>query len=342
MKRSFILAALVAATAFFTSCDDQMGPAMESKAQNEIAFNTVAFTKAGDGYVTAATLYNTAIAQLHNVSPTTTPRSIWMSAYVTPQSGDKANYFVDEEFAFNAGGASDGNWHHAPKLYWPMGGTLDFLGYSANEQLTGTKCIWNEANAASQLILSISEEQSQDDILYAGNFANNTPDAPVAMVFQHTQAWIEFKLQASASDLIEIMDIKLEDIFQKGELTINGGATPSHSWNFASYRAADVVVDDNYNVYGSGDMSNSLPATASYLDMLIPAQPQTSILITYRLAGQSNVLQYRYEFPSATWAAGKKYIYQITFNPQEIIVTPSVTPFSDQEMSSWGFPDTLS
>ena len=245
MKSKLFLAA-VAAVFLFVSCNkDEYVPASES-AQNEIMFNNVAFTK---GYVTATTLYDTAIAQLHGAA-TPVERTIWMSAFYNPAAGngDAENYFVDEPFALNANGEGDGKWHHAPKLYWPMSGSLDFLGYSAGNRLTGTKCIWKEANAASQLILSISEDQSQDDILYAAvaNDANHSAD--VAMTFKHTQAWIEFKLNASTANLIEVMDIKLEEIYQKGELTINGGSTPSHAWNFASYRASDVTVDDSYSV----------------------------------------------------------------------------------------------
>lgn len=340
MKSKLFLAAF-AAMFLFVSCNkDTVVPQADSKlSQDEISFNSVALTK---GYVTAATLYDTAIGNLHGTG-TPVDRTIWMSAFYNPAAGngDADNYFVNEPFNLNANSEGDGKWHHAPKLYWPMSGSLDFLGYSAGTQLTGTKCIWKETNAASQLILSISEEQSQDDILYAAVANNSNHAADVAMTFKHTQAWIEFQLNASAADMIEIMDIKLEEIYQKGELTINGGSSPSHSWNFASYRAADVTVDDNFNVYGPGDMTNPLTVDAKYLDMLIPAQPQTAILITYRLAGQDNVLQYRYPFSSATWESAKKYIYEITFSPKEIIVVPSVTPFDNATMTPT-FPSTLS
>lgn len=336
MKKIFTFCAISALVILAASCNKNNTPEVPQP-KDEISFNSAALTK---GYVTAATLYDTAIAELHATTPTTTPRQLWMSAYLTPQAGNPGNYFVNEPFAINANGETDGLWHHAPKIYWPLNGTLDFLGYSAGTQLTGTKCVWNETNAATQLILSVSEDQSQDDILYAAVAADSDPTASVAMTFKHTQAWIEFELNASEAGLIEIMDIKLEDIYQKGELTINGGATPSHAWNFASYRASDVVVDDNYSVYGVGDMANPIDTEPKFLDMLIPAQPQTSILITYRLAGQDNVLQYRYTFATATWESAKKYVYKITFTPLEITVTPSVTPFDTPTIS--GFPDTLS
>ena len=150
------------------------------------------------------------------------------------------------------------------------------------------------------------------------------------MEFKHTQAWIEFDLKASAADLITINSIELKNIYMKGELTINGGATPSHSWNFASFRAGDQVVDDL--VYGSTPANtvygNALGTSSKYLDMLIPAQAQTSIVVKYVLAGQATELEYSYDLGTMSWESGKKYVYQITFSPQEITVTPTVTAFT--------------
>ena len=99
MKKIFLLTAAVAALVF-TSCNKENQPAKESLNQ-EITFTNVALTK---GYVTAADFENTVVAQLHEGTPTTTDRVMWMSAYYTPSSGDPRNYFVDEPFSINANG----------------------------------------------------------------------------------------------------------------------------------------------------------------------------------------------------------------------------------------------
>lgn len=335
MKKFFFFAAVAALSLTTVSCNK--GVDIEPlNAKSEISFvNVSSSTK---GYVTGAVFYDTAIAELHAAEPVTTPRQMWVSAFLTPQAGEKGNYFVNEAFAINANGETDDKWHHAPKLYWPLDAKLDFLAYSAGSQLEGTKCVWDEANAASKLILNISELQSQDDIVYASNLANETSDADVAMEFKHTQAWIEFDLKTGAeqADLIKVNEISLSNIYMKGEATIVPGGTPELSWNFASYRANDTVVDDNYSVYGV-----NLNATSKYLDMLIPAQSQTKINIKYVLAGQDTVLEYEYALPTGTWEAGKKYIYAITFQPQEIIIVPTVSAFTNADMAGAGFPDVL-
>lgn len=330
MKKTLLFAAVAALTFTFTACQEKQDLEVAQESSKEIAFTSVALTR---GFVTGATFEDTAVAELHEGEPEVTKRVMWMSAYLTPQSGEPANYFVDEPYQYEAG---DGKWHHSPKLYWPMSATLDFLAYSAGNRLTGTKCVWDENNAASKLILNVSEAQSQDDIVYAYNMANSTPNSDVALTFKHTQAWIEFDLKAEAADLITIKEIVLKDIYQKGEITIVAGGTPKDmTWNFASYRAGDVLVDDNYGVY-----DNALGITSSYLDMLIPAQSQTSILIKYVLAGQDTELEYNYDLPVSDWVEGNKYIYDITFKPQEIIVVPTVTVFGNGEEGA-SFPSEL-
>lgn len=341
MKKFFVFAAAAALLLGTASCnkiDSNRGA--EPAFQKELTFNSVSFTK---GYVTGAVFYDTAVEQMHLATPATTPRSMWLSAYLTPQDGSAVNYFVNEKFDINANGESDNLWHHSPKLYWPLDGTLSFLAYSAKTQLTGTNCVWDDANAANKLILNMSEAQSQDDVVYAAVANNSSSSASVPMVFNHTQAWIEFDIKANTADLITVKDITLNNIYMKGELTINGGVSPSHSWDFRSFSASDYPMESNF--VSASDLfyeyDTAVPTTSRFLDMLIPAQSQTSFVITYTLAGQSNLLTYKYDMNTASWEAGKKYVYSITFDPQEITVTPSVTTFSVADVSGDGFPSTL-
>lgn len=343
MKKLFVFAAVAAILATVASCNKNTPDVKVADAPafgNELMVNTVTLTK---GYVTAAEFYDTAIAQLHADEPTTTPRQMYLSAYLTPQSGEAGNYFVDEIFAINANGEDDDLWHHAPKLYWPLEGAMEFLAYSAQNRLTGTKCVWDEDNASKKLILNISEAQSQDDIVYAAAKRSSAQRESVPMEFKHSQAWIEFQIKASDDDLVYIKDIVIEDIYQKGELTIsNTEGVASHSWNFASYRAANVVVDDNYSLYDTNGSNALDDEDFKFLDMLIPAQGQTAFVMRYQLAGQDTILEYRFPMTTSTWEAGKKYVYEITITPVEITVTPTVVGFSTADVSGDGFPSELS
>ena len=69
-----------------------------------------------------------------------------------------------------------------------------------------------------------------------------------------------------------------------------------------------------------------------YLDMLLPAQAKTSFVIRYVLAGQPNVLEFRYDLTASgtksnKWEMGKKYIYDIDFVVSELTIKPTVKQY---------------
>lgn len=337
MKKILVFAAM-AATLTLVSCNQKPGIEIPSNAKQELSINTVALTK---GYVEGADFLDTPYDKLHDASAVKADRALNMSAYVTPQSGEAGNYFVAEPFTKNANGETDNLWHHAPKVYWPLGGTLDFLAYSCTKSFPGTAVKWDESNAASKLVLDVPEDFLQDDLLYGAVAGRQTNDgASVAMVFNHTQAWIQFQIkvkEASMENVVKVKDIMIENLYTRGELTITGGATPDAQWNFKKETAIDYPMDDTNAILSPAFIGS----TVGYMDMLVPEQAQTKFVMHYTLAGSDNVLEYSYDLAAAQWQKGKKYIYEIVFAPYEITVTPSVTAFVDVNPGATGFPSEL-
>ena len=345
---------LFAATAmiFAASCNKGIDLGNDSKA--ELTINSVALTK---GYVEAAAFAETPYDKLHeDPAADKVDRKMWLSAYMTPQSGASENYFVGQEFSKNANGETDNLWHHNPKVYWPLGGTLDFLAYSAHEAISGTALNWDPVNAASKLVLNVSNEFLQDDLIYgavvgrksfieASGSDPKVPGASVAMTFNHTQAWIQFQIkvkEAAMENIFTLRDITINKLYTRGELTINGGATPNHVWNFKNETAVDYKMHDTYEICGDGSTAKYIKSTVGYMDMLVPAQDQTAFVMHYTLAGQEDkVLEYKYSLATAQWQSGKKYIYEITLDPYEITVTPTVTDFAVVNPGASGFPSEL-
>lgn len=336
MKKVFVFAAVAALV--FSACNEieDNRPVVE---QQEISIVSVgAVTK---GYVEGADFVDTPYDALHPSTPGA-ERTLQMSAFLTPQSGASANYFVGQEFAINANNEGDDLWHHNPKVYWPIGARgVDFLAYSSTIPFTGTAVNWNQDNAASKCVLYVSEDYLQDDVLY-GAVAGRTTNggAPVAMTFNHTQAWIQFQIKvetAEMENIVKVNDITIKNLYSRGELTINGGSTPSASWNFTSETAVDRAMDDTYGILNPAFIASEV----GYMDMLIPAQAQTSFVMHYTLAGQDTVLEYTYDLANAQWEMGKKYIYEITIKPYEITVEPTVTAFDEVNPGANGFPSVL-
>lgn len=336
MRKTIIFAAIAAVA--FTACNKDVAP-VSAQDQQEISINSIALTK---GYVEGTDFTETAFDKLHDASAVQADRKLWMSAYLTPQSGTPGNYFVGQEFSKNANGESDNLWHHSPKVYWPIGAQgVDFLAYSALKPVSGTALNWNADNAASKLILDVSEDYLQDDILFGAVAGRQTnAGAPVAMTFKHAQAWIQFQIKvedASMEDIVKIKDITISNLYTRGELTINGGATPSASWNFKKEIASDYAMADTFSILAP----NYIKKDVGFMDMLVPEQAQTSFVMHYTLEGQDNALEYKYELGTATWEQGKKYIYEITIKPYEIVVEPTVTQFDVVNPGATGFPSVL-
>ena len=331
----------VAAILAMVACNKQeSGPVVTGQANGSIDNKEIAVNTAANkvkGYLAGATFFDTAIAELHAgaagaPSTTTVAREMKLSTYLTPQSGAPDNYFTD--FTFAKG--TDNNWHHTPAVYWPIGGTLDFLAYSSMIPFEAKDVTWDEKNATESLVLSVLENHTQDDIVYASAYGKKSEDGadPVAMKFQHTQAWLEFQIKVASDEMLDkiaIKEIVIENAYNSGELTIaKASSSAKAEWSFRYEQSKDIVFEDNYNLYGSsasGVLTNALTDEINYMDMLLPEQPKTSFVIKYYLAGQDKELQYRYDLSDSNWVMGEKYIYAITFTVNEITVAPTVKEY---------------
>lgn len=276
------------------------------------------------GYVEGTTMADTPWDRLHDgmADGEKEPRTIRLTAWLQPQSGAEQEYFRNEVFAQNAGGETDGLWHHDPALYWPMAGHLDFLAYSSTIPFNDADITWHGGKSTDALELAVDRRYTQDDILFSfvrDRVAGNS-DGHVPMVFDHAQAWIEFRVRSNVADVVTLRDLVLEDIYTSGLLTIDHPfATAEASWNFRLSRREDIPVDDTWGVKGG-----YLGTQTQYLDMLIPEQAQKSILVKYSLKGSPIILEHRYPLvEGATWLMGKKYIYDIMISPAEIKIAPS-------------------
>jgi len=333
--RKILYLAAAAALASLAACNKDGANAETVKAE-EISF--VSVTSPTKGYISAATFYDTAIAELHNAKPATTARDMQISAWLTPQNGVAGNYFVDYKYS-KGDGTKETRWHHNPPIYWPVGGSLDFLAYSVQTPFDSKDVNWAD-NASESVVLNVLEDKLQDDIVFCAAQQSSTDGATaVAMEFQHAQAWIEFQLKmadAKMKDQLAVESIEIEKLYTTGELTISrSAATASAKWNFRYEMARDFSMPDNYGLYGSQQteapfsLTNALDDKVRYMDVLIPEQDKTAFVINYVLAGQPNKLSYRFTLDNAKkgWLMGEKYVYEIVFTTNEITVAPTVREF---------------
>ena len=327
MKKTLILAA--AALFAFVGCAQIENPGNDA-GKVEMSFVPLSGDVATRGYTTGTDFEETAKADLH-ADGTDKARDMQISAYLYPQNGEQGNYFVGKTYKQSTVGSATWcnfeNDLHTP-IYWPVGGTMDFLAYSLSEEVN-VDVVWNDENAASQVVLDVPGENSQNDILFASAYGKKAPSAAtdVPMVFNHAQAWIEFALTGTPVNVVNLKRIELENVYNAGVLTINnnkGNATAT--WDFSAETKKNIEVDNEYTV-------TKLNSTAQFLDMLIPQQKKTAFVIYYTLGEDTQELSYRFTTDQKTWLMGEKYVYNINITTTEVTVKPTVTVWADGDVA---------
>ena len=327
MKKALLIAPL--AVLALASCNKMDDPKVNPEMMNEMSF--VAMNNVTKGYALGTTFDDCTYETLH-VGQQLSYRTMQISSYLYPQNGEEGNYFVNKTYAKGDGTSW---WNVIPStlahdpIYWPVGGTLDFLAYSVSAEKSSVKNInveWDKENAASEVILKVPGENSQNDILFASAYGIKAPSShkDVPMTFNHSQAWLEFQLTGSVdtkypSGIVKLSRIELEDVYNAGVLTIdNNKGNATATWDFSEETKKNIAVDNEYSV-------KQLNENVQYLDMLIPQQKKTAFVIYYTLGNDTQELSYRFTSDLKTWLMGEKYIYKINITTSEVTVEPKVT-----------------
>lgn len=324
-KRNIIITAFALLSAACTPQGAETPPVQEAVSLRPLSTN---MTK---GYVEGTQMFDTPYDKLHG-TPEHYPRTISVTAWLYPQKGTETEYFRDAYFWQNANGEDDGLWHHNPRVYWPFGGRLDFLAYSSRIPFPEPSVKWGYGRSTDKLELTVDRRYTQDDIMFSCALSKKHADSDpsVPMIFDHAQAWLEFRMHSSSAQtagIVTLERIDIEDIYTAGALEVTHPFSVAEAaWDFKFTDRKDTPVDDTYAVYGT-----TMDAGVKYLDMLIPEQLMKDFILHYRLPGSDVVFKYRYDLPNMTWLMGHKYIYDITFSPHKIEITPTVEEWTREE-----------
>lgn len=282
-------------------------------------------TPSTKGYVDGELLTDTQSRYLHG-GGTPSPRKIVLTTWHYESAGGESEYFRDRSFEYeeDPGG---GFWHGTPATYWPMGGRLDFTGYSVSIPFADSQVSWGRGRSTDELIIDVTRPYTQDDILFSSRLSLRgvDDDGKVAMQFQHAQAWIEVVVQSApeSENVITLDRVEFKDIYTEGRLTIThpfGFAEGDWSFDQPGVTRKDTDMDDVNHVFGT-----KMTAQPQYLDWLIPGQRMKSMVLHYSMEGSDMHLEHEYTMPVTEWLGGKKYIYNVTFAPRGIELLPVIT-----------------
>lgn len=252
------------------------------------------------GLVEGATLYDSA---------TDSYRPLYVTAYLHAQHGSDSPYFTGECFSRDVL-----SWKHTPSLYWPIGGVIDFIAYSAASPFLESDVIWGAGNSAERMRLHVGADRTQDDILFGSvwHAAGSPGGGSTDMTLYHSQARIDVTavLSAGAAAIpVVIKDVILRNTYLMGVLNIeNNYGSPTYAWDFRSAEARNRSMEDLSGVYGS-----VLTSSTVSVGMLIPEQPMQAIEVHYSVGGVDDTAVL--PLSHGTWIAGRRYVYSLLFDP---------------------------
>lgn len=251
----------------------------------------------------------------------------------------------------------NGEWQVSP-IYWPLGGCeVDYIAYAMpGEVHDATPDLDDDPDAtyknegtdvASHLAFNGWDTyKHQVDVLYAvKNGANTTEHAGSAtlpLTFNHAQALLVFQAKVDIPNVMQINEIKINGLLVKGDFVVDN--TKNNllvEWaDLIAVPGEDVVApgakpeDDNLHAYL--ETEDPTDAASEYLDntdkfeqvgssLLIPQQPARNFVVTYHISGKE--MKYEYNHKRSAWEMGKKYVYNLDVDLNEIIITENVVDF---------------
>jgi len=284
-----------------------------------------------------------------------------VAAYLAAGDGVTAgrNYFDGVTF-------SQGTDSWVGGQYWPISAaTLDFLAVapqveSADDAAPAITTVFNAENHVSVSTTTVkNNETAQYDVMYAvGRQTKVAGTAPenVGLTFAHAYSWLDFTFRTentgTGAPEIKINSITVNGVACNGTMTVTvtskdasdninwatGTLSATSAWPNPTPASLTVPVEDNYEFVLTADSDASTagnqPAEYGKGLLLIPESPMSSFVIDYTITIGQNAQDFTYTYtPDSplTWEAGKKYTYNIVITLSEIMVTPSVTEWSDTD-----------
>ena len=231
--------------------------------------------------------------------------------------------------------------------YWPKNGNLRFSCYSPAvvpgvSHNPETDVFTVNYTQSSNTVETIDFMLSPITVPYNANTAAEN----VAVVFEHTLAWITLKVKAANADAAEaftIHDLIINDVLTNGDLEADmTDGVQFDEWKNTNTKAAyNVVAGKNLSITTLASVAEDVANGT----VVLPQVPTTLTInftqnamyeddgtteSTPKLENQTRTIPLELNDETDNkWHPGKHYIYTVVFDLDEIIINPSVADWDD-------------
>lgn len=239
-------------------------------------------------------------------------------------------------------------WGGETAYYWPKNGSLRFAAYSpatvpmVHELGTGVdKYTLNgfayptNVNDTYDILVAKTSE----------SYTAQTATQNVSVVFEHALSWLQFNLKAAsteAANKFEVKNITINNVDNYGNMTADMNAgTKEWDTAYQTPTAPQFMVYNDANGATFGQTAvlfeDKVTGRTDGHGVIVLPQPTTTVTITFdqlAMTGTPELTNQVVTIPLALdgdkpWEAGKKYIYTVTFDVDEILINPSVEEWEE-------------
>lgn len=237
--------------------------------------------------------------------------TIYLSSFFNNGTAEEssANYFTEVPFRKD----ESSSWSASPAIYWPLGGSLDFLALASKDIPVAGHAQWFEDNVTRIVQLSVDDGTClESEILYACSATRKANGASVPMNFIHSQTWLQFIIEPYEAGTTKIDSIVISKPYLGGTLRVDNGVYFKAEWDFRGHFRKDYTLPGSRNLELNGGQRT--------LNILLPEQNACDITIyfTQRCSGDTTwdnptrSTSFTKEANPDPWFAGQKTIYTMT------------------------------
>ena len=235
-------------------------------------------------------------------------------------SADKTQYFLNAEFI-----SDEPSWRGRTPKYWPLGAAnLDFVFYAPFSSTVAVARNYTTDPEANNLVIPVNNRDEQTNWLYGDAMKTGNKSTAIGDV-SPTMKHLLAKITINLTGTVTLKQMTLTGTEQEETATINYGVNPV-TVNWTNENAAK-----DWTFLTEDVTLGAVVGTNTFTCYVIPTTDQTSITLNYALSGGA-ATDYTIDLSTLdNWKAGYNYIYNIIVEPGEILFTPQVEPWIEED-----------
>ena len=233
-------------------------------------------------------------------------------------------------------------WGGTTTYYWPKNGSLRFAAYSP-ATVNMTHSLASDVYELNGFAYPTNVNDTYEVLVAptSTSYTAQTAAEKVSVVFEHALAWLQFNVKAAnadAADKFIVKNITINNVNNHGNMYADMKAgTKTWTTAYQTTTAPQFLVYNNETGTTVTDtetlLENAAAGRTAGEGVIVLPQATTTVTITFDqlsgVQGVPTISNQTVTIPltledAKPWEAGKKYIYTVLFDVDEILINPSV------------------